>query len=726
MLLPFVWSNGHEEAREKCLLTPADALDCVPSQNQKVVMSGEARDAEDRSEDGAEHTRLDSWKEIAAYLKRDVTTVRRWEKREGLPVHRHPHDRRDSVYAFNTELDQWLRARAPRLANNGTMVRSHDARPRLAWLFGTVSFLLASALIAVLALQHWRRPPDSVDQIRFGIAPPANGAFGTVVLSADGRHLAFTALTDDGKRLLWVRPLDKVTATPLSGTDDAAFPFWSPDSRSIGFFAQGKLRTVTISGGMPHVVCDAPAGRGGSWSRHGVILFSPGRDSALHRVPASGGTAVPVTTVARPLERGHLWPEFLPDGRHFLYLADSTMNDGHGVYVAALDVPEPKRLLNDASNVAYTRDGYLLFARERRLVAQRFDTDRLALTGEPVNVVESVAEHFDAEHLFDFSVSANGMLAHRTMPSLETHLVWRDRSNAVVPFAPTQALYADPTLSPDGKRVVVDIFDPLPSRRFGFALGQWTSDLWLFDVATGARSRFTFDQAADFEAVWSPDSARLVFASNRGGSLDLYTQNVSGGAAELLLRTGVSVRPLSWSPDGRFILYASLDARTRFDVWMLPTFGKREPVPLLRTEFNEHQASVSPNGRWLLYTSTESGRNEVYVQGFPSLEGKWQISTEGGGDPRWRPDGGTLFYIGEDRALMEVAVKPGATFEAGGPQRLFDTGNQPGWAVARNHYDVSRDGRRFLVMTPIEDGRSSSFTVVMNWNGALNSGTAPR
>jgi len=674
-------------------------------------MASEVRDAAGQFEAGAERGRLDSWKEIAAYLKRDVTTVRRWEKRENLPVHRHAHDRRDSVYAYSAELDAWLRGRAGTVfENGGRAVMRHE---RVPWALAGV--FLVVALASGLLAWYRGRPSHAPDQAQFSVQAPLGATFGTIRVSPDGRHIAFTAATQDAKSALWIRPMNSVIPTLLAGTDGAAFPFWSPDSRAVGFFARGTLSTIAISGGTPHVVCDAPVGRGGSWSRDGIILFAPGRESAIHRVPAEGGVPTAVTEVARPLERGHMWPEFLPDGKHFLYLSDSAQNEGHGVYVAALDAPAPKRVLSDASNVAFTTDGYLLFARERRLVAQRFDTNRFELMGDPVAVVESVAEHFDAEHVFDFSVSATGILTHRPMPSLETRVLWRDRSGRAVPFAATQALYADPTLSPDGKRAVLDIFDPLPSRQFGFALLQLTSDLWLFDLATGGRSRFTFDPAADFEAVWSPDSSRIVFASNRGGSLALWSQNLSGGSAELMLRTQNSIRPLSWSPDGRFILYASLDPRTRFDVWMLPTFGDREPVPLLRSDGNEHQATVSPDGRWLAYTSGESGRNEVYVQGFPSLDGKWQISTDGGGDPRWSHSGRELFFIANDRRLMAVSVKSGQRFEAGPPAALFDTGNQPGWAVSRNHYDIARTGDRFLIMTPVDDDRASSFTVTMNW-----------
>lgn len=682
-------------------------------------MRDDAPGNDSRSEAAAVDVRLDSWKEIAAYLKRDATTVRRWEKREGLPVHRHLHDRRDSVYAYRTELDRWWQGRAGRLAANASI--DNDAADRARWPWALVAMSVAVALVAVAMVGVFRRPsaPGDSAEVRFTIEAPARAAFGTASISPDGRGLAFTASMQDGRSLLWIRPLDSVTAAPFADSDGAAFPFWSPDSQSIGFFAQGKLKTVAATGGAPRIVCDAPDGLGGSWSRDGVIVFAPGSRTALFRVPAAGGAAVPVTTLDQPREISHRWPAFLPDGRHFLYVADSVQPEYHGVYAGALDAPDRKRLFDEASNVSYVSEGYLLFARERRLVARPFDADRLEWSGEPVVVGPNVREHFDVDHLFDFSASDSGVLVYRRMPNLETRLVWRDRGGGTQPFAREQALYADPTISPDGTRLAVSIFDPLPSHRFGFGLGKWTSDIWIFDVATGAGSRFTFDQAADFEPAWSPDSTRIVFASNRGGSLDMYRKSARGGPEELMLRSPGATRAQAWSPDERFIVYATVDPATRWDLWMLPTSGDRRPRPLLRSEFNENQATVSPDGRWIAYTSDETGRYEVYVQNFPALDRKWQISTRGGGDARWRADGRELFYIAENGTLMAVAVKTGTTFEPGAGEPLFDSGNQPGWAVARNHYDVSRDGRRFLVMSPVDADRSSALTLVVNWAASL-------
>ena len=260
-----------------------------------------------------------------------------------------------------------------------------------------------------------------------------------------------------------------------------------------------------------------------------------------------------------------------------------------------------------------------------------------------------------------------------------------------------------------------------PSARFGFNVGRVTSDIWIVDASTGRASRFTFDPGADFDPVWAPSGDRIVFSSNRRGPLDLYEKRVSGDASEeLLLESPLSKHAQSWSPDGRFLVYATFEAKTKGDLWMLAMTGDRTPVPLLRTPFNEEQASISPDGRWYAYTADESGRDEVYVQPFPPSGAKWQVSTGGGGDARWRADGRELFYIAEDRRLMSIAIKSGNTFDPGAATPVLDTGMPPHWGEARNHYDVSRDGKRFLFMAPVDDDRSAPFTVVVNWTHIMS------
>lgn len=670
--------------------------------------------------------RLDSWKEIAAYLKRDVTTVRRWEKREGLPVHRHVHERRDSVYAYTSEIEEWWQGRRNHLAENGADVhppapaQSLWTRGRLAWAVAAILMALSIALAGFLAVRAGRTT-DANNEVRFALHPPPDTSFGSVALSPDGRQIAFTAVPDvtaQGKTLLWVRPVGALDARSLPDTEDATFPFWSPASDALGFFAGGKLWTIDLAGGAARPVADAPSGRGGTWNRDGIILFARDRDSALFRVPATGGSPTAVTGVERPNERGHTWPEFLPDGHHFLYLADSNFPEHHNLFVGSLDSTDRKLLIPRASsNATYTADGYLFFAHDRALMAQRFDTESLSLTGEPVTVVDRVNEQMGFDHKKDFSVSQNGVAVYREMQSPASRLVWRDRVHPLSPMLDTPAEYYSPTFAPDDTRVALSLFDPKPSKRFGYGLANVRGDVWIADRSTGALSQFTADPAAEWGPVWSPDGRTIVFSSDRNGTLGLVRKDAfDAGAAEVPLETiGGNPVAQSWSPDGKFILYAAFDQKTRADLWLLPMSGDRTPVPLVQTEFGEEQSQISPDGRWFAYTSHESGQPEVYVQSFPKPAHRWRVSTHGGADARWRRDGKELFYISNDRQLMAVSVRLGVMFEHGPAVALFDAGVQPFWYEARNLYDVSRDGR-FLFMAPIEDDRSSPFTVIVHWN----------
>jgi len=692
----------------------------------------------------AANARLDSWKEIAAYLKRDVTTVRRWEKREGLPVHRHQHERRDSGYAYIAEVDAWWQDRSNHLAQNGAVdtaprgMPDHepqglppvaesarrlqsDRRAALARVLALTFFVTTLALAAFIVFLYLRTTPQNDREFRLSVLPPEETSFGTVSLSPDGRQLAFTAAPRSGSggtTLLWVRPVDDAAARSLPDTENAAFPFWSPASDALGFFANGKLWTIAIDGGSPRAVCDAPHARGGTWNGDGIIVFAPDREGALFRVAATGGATAPVTTVARPNERGHVWPEFLPDGNHFLYLADSNVPEHHRVFVGALNGQGRKAVVDLASsNAAYGANGYLFFARERQLLAQPFDAIHLTGTGEAVTVIDRVHQPLGMDHKMDFSVSASGPLVYRTMQSPATRLVWRDRAQRLSALVGTPAEYYEPVLSPDEARVAVGLFDPRPSKRFGYGVVGVRSDIWVVDRATGAASQFTSDPAADWGPVWSPDGRRMVFSSNRRGTLELYQkETASADAPEELLLPAKGTNPVaqSWSRDGSFLLYSAFDPKTHMDLWLLRMLEARTSVPLLHSEFNEEQGQISPDGRWFSYTSNESGRAEVWVQSFPPANVKWQISSSGGGDARWRPDGKELFYIGDDRRLMAVPVKTSATFEHGPAVPLFDTGVPPHWYEARNLYDVSRDGR-LLFMTPVEDDRSSPFTIVLNW-----------
>jgi Tol biopolymer transport system component len=507
-----------------------------------------------------------------------------------------------------------------------------------------------------------------------------------------------------------LRPLDQITAQPLAGTEGASLPFWSPDSRSIGFFADAKLKRIDVAGGRSQVLASAPVGMGGAWNRDGVIVFAPSYPGLLYRISASGGDPVTVTRLDSPRQDYQVFPKFLPDGRHLLYFGNGS---DPGIYIASLDSAETKRLLPVASTVAYAPSGHLLFMRQGSLFAQRFDVARGELSGDPAQVADSVASSPASSYFGVFSVSETGMLAYRTGGSVtRRRLAWFDRSGKEVGTlgAPDENVLQDPELSPDGRRVAV------------VRTVQGNEDLWLIDGARGVPSRFTFDPAQDGHPIWSPDGSRIVFSSNRMGTFDLYQKASSGaGSDELLLESSIVKFPQDWSPDGRFLLYLQQDPKTGLGLWILPLFGERKPFPFVYTIFWKGNGQFSPDGRWVAYQSNESGRYEVYVQPFSGPGGKCQVSNGGGIEARWRRDGKELFYIAPDGKLMAVPIQAaGQSLDAGAPVTLFQTRIVGGSSyAAKQQYAVAPDGRRFLINIADEESTASPITIVTNWALAL-------
>jgi len=576
----------------------------------------------------------------------------------------------------------------------------------LGWAAATAAATVATvALAVILALQK----PPAESTTRFQVLPPDKAtSLEYPTISPDGRRLAFVA-TVEGKALLWVRPLDSLAARPLAGTEDAAYPFWSPDNRFLAFFAQGKLKKVDVSGGPPQTLCNAEIpSRGGAWNSDGTILFGAGNRAPLRRVPAAGGLPAPVTALDSATELSHRWPHLLPGGR-FLYWAFAPDREKGAVVIASLDdKPDSKdhrRLLAGDSMAAYSA-GHLLFEREGALMAQPFDVSRLQFRGDPFPVLQQVGRIPGTPGWVSFSVSSEGTLAYRTGGSIKTQLAWFDRAGKELgKLGSPEEIFA-PKISPDQKRVAVFRRD-----------AQGLPDVWLLEPARDTSTRFTFHAAADGVPVWSPDGSRIVFYSNRDGAGNLY-QKISSGAAteELLLKSGESKIPSDWSSDGRFLLYmVSAGGNTGYDLWVLPMEGERKPIPVLQTEFNETLGQFSPDGRWIAYQSTESTPPQVYVMGFPKSGGKFQVSTNGGVRPRWRRDGKEIYYLGPDRKLMAVEVKATATtFETGRPRELFQT--RVVTAPPFSHtYDVTADGQRFLMNTVLEAEGPPPITVVMNW-----------
>ena len=580
-------------------------------------------------------------------------------------------------------------------------------RERFMWITA-VAFLL----IALLGLLFWnfRRAPQQARTMRFFISPAEQTSFTGSEISPDGSRMIIGVRESTGKALLWVRSLDSLTMYPLSGTEGGMYPFWSPDSRSIAFYAEGKLKKIDVSGGPAQTLCDAGVGSGGTWSANGVIVFSPDTASSLYRISSSGGLQERITTLDETRQEvSHKHPQFLPDQKHFLFLAQSARAENSAIYIGALDSKEIKLVVNTRARARYMPPGYLLFLRDRTLMAQSFDANQLTLAGEPFPLAEHVGFNAVLGNAA-FSVSENGSFTYMTgsIGGGQPGLYSRDgkRISSVGPPGEYFNLY----LSPDEKRVAVAVSDPQTGAR----------DVSLLDIASGTPTRFTFSLSEDFLPVWSPDGTRIVFSSDREGPGNLYQKSASGaGNEELLFQSTERKWPGDWSRDGRFIICTNRSPTTKDDLWVLPMTGDQKPFLYLQSLNNEDHPRFSPDGRFVAYTSDERGKWEVYVQTFPASGGKWIVSVNGGAQPRWRRDGKELFFIAPDRKMMAADVKlEGSVFEAGVPKVLFQT-NVVSYPNPRNVYDVSADGQRFIIVTPPEETSSTPIIVVANWTTDL-------
>jgi Tol biopolymer transport system component len=582
-------------------------------------------------------------------------------------------------------------------------------RGRLGWVLASVLFGLTSVLGSIILTSQSRQAARADHQVRFVVEPPEAARFvlgaAFMSVSPDGRHVVYMASVPNGKQLLWDRALDTLDARPLAGTDGGIQPFWSPDSRFVAYFADGKLKKIAISGGRPQIVADAPAPQGGTWNREDVIVFAPQSGLGLYRVDAAGGPAAPVEPKAQARGGAFVgWPYFLPDGRHFLYRAAGT-----GVFLGSLDSQERRQLLNVDSNAMYVPPGYLLFQREGALLAQPFDADRLRTSGEPV-VVAAQLTYSQTNGRASFSVSDTGLLAYRL--ANETQLTWVDRRGAPLGAIGSPAQYMDFALSTDETRVAVTRVDP----RTGI------SGIWLIDTVQGRASPFTFDPSSEQMPLWSPDGREIIYASNSRGLFDLYRKPIGGTAREeaILISPG-NKASLDWSHDGRFILFGQGPATDNrpIGIWAMPLLGERTPT-LIDTTVYPGNAQFSPDGRWIAYVSHESGANDVYVKRFPIDDARWRISTDGGVEPRWRRDMRELFYVALNGDLMAVPLQWHSSPHAGLPTALFRTpfGDLTG-ITGKNHYDVAADGQRFLMTVPRSGVASSPITVVLNWAAGL-------
>ena len=587
---------------------------------------------------------------------------------------------------------------------------------RLGWIVAAAAILVAFAL----TMAYFKVASRPAPVVRSSILPPPGTSFvtmvpasGPAVISPDGTRLAFSARDEKGKVVLYVRALSGGTAQPLSGTDDAMYPFWSADNREIGFFAQGKVKKIRADGGPVQALCDASNGRGGAWNQDGVILFAPSATSALMRVSSAGGTPEPASKLnMNNRENSHRWPHFLPDNQHFLYWARNSLGtQEQELFVGSLGSLQPKLILKGVTTASFA-SGHLLYMREQTLLAQPFDTSRLELHGEITPIAEHVAIN-GATTVPEFSASETGTLVYQTGDALGAwDLLWFTRDGKPAGAVAQQERFYYPSLSPDGHRLAASLFNGT----------QGIADIWIFDLLRGTKSRFTFGPGTQHSATWTPDGKTIYYSSNAKGANHIYSKPADGsGREQTILETPETAEvPYALSPDGRYLLYTHRllsDQPNNTDVYVLPLFGDRKPIPVVQTPFDDTNPVMSPAGKWIAYQNNESGRNEVYITDLPGGGAKWQVSSGGGADAQWRGDGKELFFLDPSDNLMAVDVDTsGGTPRLGVPHALFQA---IGVQRQVGTFVVSGDGKRFLVNSGNAKPSAEPLTLVTNWTAEL-------
>jgi serine/threonine protein kinase/Tol biopolymer transport system component len=577
----------------------------------------------------------------------------------------------------------------------------------LPWLLPATTVVFAIAAIGLAAL-HFREEPRETRLVSFIVPPPDKSSITFAALSPDGKRLAFRVTEAGGRRRLWVRALDALTPQPLDGTEEGDRPFWSPDSRFLGFFAGKQLRKIEVSGGPVQTITDVGVNTatGAAWSQDGTIIFALNL-GGIQRIPAQGGPAERLTTLdAAHKETRHYFPNMLPDGDHFTYVVTSAETGTKGLWITSISNPRAKRrLLADLSQAVYSQ-GYLLFVRGGTLMAHPFDSKRMELSGEPVPVVDRI-EYSAILGFADFSISQNGTLAYIGVTA-PWRLTWFDRTGKSLGAIGAPGSYQSISISPDESRVATEASSSTDPHY----------ELYLVDPIRGTTTQLTFGAASGNFPTWSPDGGTIAFGSNRDGAYDIYQKSAnSPGQDVVVLRSEQNKFVMDWSRDGRnLLLYGETDSKTgKEGLWVLPMAGERKPVTYLPPDFEYRDARFSPDGRLVAYASDEASTVQVFVQSFPSGSGRWQISTQGGSRPRWRADGRELYYLAPGGKLMAVDVKPGAAFNASPPKLLFETWIR-GYLA---EYDVSHDGQKFVMLAPEEGAAATPATLLLNWTTLL-------
>jgi Tol biopolymer transport system component len=617
-----------------------------------------------------------------------------------------PRDRWQTAHDVRLQL-AWIAEGGSLVGLPAPVAHHRKNRERLAW---GLAALLALAT-AALAVGFVRRAPAAPKLVRFDIAQPAALAtMGAPKISPDGSQIAFVGTDLQGKNQIWVRDLEALEARPLTGTEgvvNAVRPFWSPDSRHLAYFVGTKMMKIPVDGGPPQKICDAGNAADGSWSEQGVILFDGNSDDPISRVEASGG----VPRVAQASGKGErnfevAWPQFLPDGRHYLFIVFGGSAEDNGVWLAELDGKAPQKVVDGLSRVEFAPPDSLLFVRESTLVAQRFDASNGKLLGEPVPIAEGLG--VTNVGLADFSASMNGVLVYRAGQAEADRLAWLDLKGARLPGSDDLGNGRNPALSPDGRWLAVD------------RLEGKNQDIWLRDLKRGVSSRFTTDPKNEYAPLFTPDGKSLLYSREEGEGWAVVERSLDSPAERVLLEPANTQLAIAITPDGRRLLYAerkTTEGTGHFDLLVTDLATGGAGKPYATSSFSEYRGTFSPDGRWLAYQSNESGRSEVYVQAFPEPGRKWQVSTQGGGSPSWTRGGGQLFYVAADRKLMRVDAKTAPSFDAGIPEALFTV---PLAALqARNLFVFSPDDQRILAVSTGGTGAATPTTVALNWSAAF-------
>jgi eukaryotic-like serine/threonine-protein kinase len=618
-------------------------------------------------------------------------------------ISKEPDARWQSAGDLGSEL-QWI--------GEGGSQSEGPGRPGLrSW--SRAGWLTAAGLLLVLGgvtAAWWSASRPGGQAMHF--ASPFQAVANFVALSKDGQTAAVVSYAEQkNKYMIWKYKLGERNATVVEGTEDASNPFWSPDGKWIGFFAQGKLKKVDAQGTSVLVLADAPNGRGGAWNQDGVILFTPDVFTGVHQISAAGGTATEITKLdPTRAESSHRWPTFLPDGRHYLYLAANFSGDfdKNAIFLGSLESTEKKSVLSASSNAVYAEPGYLVYLRDsdKALVAQRFDTRTYAVSGDPL-VVQNGVRYLSQIDLALFDVAGKRALVAQTgTGAVTSQLAWFDRNGKPAGVLGKPGSYANPSLAPDGRRVAFDQTNP-NGRMFG---------IWIHDLKADAVFRLTLDPSLNQMPVWSPDGKWVIYTSNRNRFNRLYRKSADGsGAEEQFVDLGATQEVCwDWSQDGKYLL-------VRKDSEMLGmTVADKQAKPYLKVKGAVRNGQFSPDGKWVAYASNESGIWEVYVSPFPDANSKWQVSRGGGEEPRWRSDGKELFYLSGDKKLMAAEVKTGSSFEARDPVLLFQTrSRQRISSQDMFSYSVSRDGNRFLINAIVDEPNAAPFSITLNWAADL-------